>query len=101
MSAILPAAAGPAPTEAGSRGHLLSIRTFINSARNSVGALTLVLLPWWWHWIIIRRPFEGILFHELTDFSLYATDALLLCALAAWLVTKPDLSALPLSLIHI
>jgi O-antigen ligase len=95
MSAILPAAAGPAPTEAGSRGHLLSIRTFINSARNSAGALTLVLLPWWWHWIIIRRPFEGILFHELTDFSLYATDALLLCALAAWLVTKPDLSALP------
>jgi O-antigen ligase len=73
----------------------LSIRTFIISARNSAGALTLVLLPWWWHLILVRRPFEGILFHELTDFSLYATDALLLCAVTAWLVTKPDLSALP------
>ncbi len=95
MIVILPAAAGPAPTEAGSRGHLLSIRTFIISARNSAGAVALVLLPWWWHLILVRRPFEGILFHELTDFSLYATDALLLCAVTAWFVTKPDLSALP------
>lgn len=73
----------------------MSIRTCLVFARNSAGALALVLLPWWWHWIILRRPFEGILFHEFTDFSLYATDALLLVAVAAWLLTRPDFSAAP------
>ncbi|MBK7203087.1 hypothetical protein [Candidatus Amarolinea dominans] len=73
----------------------MSIRNLLVSVRNGVGALVLLMLPWWWHWIVVRRPFEGILFHELTDFSLYATDALLLVAVMAWLLTKPDLSALP------
>ena len=73
----------------------MSIRTLFVLARNCAGALTLILLPWWWHWIIVRRPFEGILFHEFTDFSLYATDVLLVLALVTWLLTKPDLSVLP------
>lgn len=71
------------------------MRNLLVIGRNAAAALALLMLPWWWHWIAVRRPFAGIFFHELTDFSLYATDMLLALAVAAWLANRPNLSALP------
>ncbi len=71
------------------------MRNLLVTGRNAAAALALLMLPWWWHWIAVRRPFAGIFFHELTDFSLYATDMLLVLAVTAWLAHRPNLSAPP------
>jgi hypothetical protein len=63
--------------------------------RDLAGAGALFLLPWWWHRIVVARPFPGIQFHESTDLSVYASEALLLVAVGAWLVSHPGRPLLP------
>ncbi len=74
---------------------ILSIRHLLILAQRSASAAVLIVLPWWQHWIIVRRPTDAIPFHELTDLSLYLTDALLVVAIAAWLLGASGRPALP------
>ncbi len=65
------------------------------TVRDLAGAAALFLLPWWWHRIVVARPFPGIQSHEFTDMSVYASEALLLVSVAAWLVSRPQRPRLP------
>lgn len=71
------------------------IRTVAATVRDLAGAAALFLLPWWWHRIVVARPFPGIQFHEFTDLSVYASEALLLVAMGAWLMARPGRPLLP------
>jgi hypothetical protein len=71
------------------------IRNVAATVRDLAGAAALFLLPWWWHRIVVARPFPGIQFHEFTDLSVYASEVLLLVAVGAWLVSHPGRPLLP------
>lgn len=71
------------------------IRNVAATVRDLAGAAALFLLPWWWHRIVVARPFPGIQFHEFTDLSVYASEALLLIAVGAWLLSHPGRPLLP------
>ncbi len=71
------------------------IRNVAATVRDLAGAAALFLLPWWWHRIVVARPFPGIQFHEFTDLSIYASEALLLLVVIAWLAARPGRPLLP------
>lgn len=76
-------------------GAIEVIRNLAATVRDLAGAAALFLLPWWWHHIVVARPVSGIQHHEFTDISLYVSEALLVVAVIAWLITRPGPLRLP------